>query len=191
VSQAYEEEASILDRLKTEVVSIVELDSPKTLSMDKFLAGARALKDAGAAAVTLADNSLAILRVGNLAAAIHLRQEVGITPLLHIACRDRNLLGLQSEIMGLGTLGFRHVLAVTGDPAKVGDHPGASSVYDVNSLGLIKLFAGMNRGVNAVGRPLKGETHFLIGCAFNPNALNFDSRCASSKASSRRARNMS
>ena len=144
--------------------------------MDKFLTGAKALKDAGAAAVTLADNSLAILRVSNLAAAIHLRQEVGVTPLLHLACRDRNLLGLQSEIMGLGTLGFRHVLAVTGDPAKVGDHPGASSVYDVNSLGLIKLLAGMNRGVNAVGRPLKGETRFIIGCAFNPNALNFDSQ---------------
>jgi len=71
---------------------------------------------------------------------------------------------------------LRHVLAVTGDPAKVGDHPGASSVYDVNSLGLIKLFAGMNRGVNAVGRPLKGETRFIIGCAFNPNAMNFDSQ---------------
>ena len=172
----FADEPSILDLLKTQTVSIVELDSPKTLSMDKFLAGAKALKAAGAAAVTLADNSLAILRVSNLAAAIHLRQEVGVTPLLHIACRDRNLLGLQSEIMGMGTLGFRHVLAVTGDPAKVGDHPGASSVYDVNSLGLIKLLAGMNRGVNAVGRPLKGETRFVIGCAFNPNALNFDSQ---------------
>jgi 5,10-methylenetetrahydrofolate reductase len=175
-SPAFASELSILDQLKTGTVSIVELDSPKTLAMDKFLAGAKALKDAGAAAVTLADNSLAILRVSNFAAAIHLRQEIGVTPLLHLACRDRNLLGLQSEIMGLGTLGFRHVLAVTGDPAKVGDHPGASSVYDVNSLGLIKLLAGMNRGVNAVGRPLKGETRFIIGCAFNPNALNFDSQ---------------
>jgi homocysteine S-methyltransferase len=175
-SSAFAQEVSILDLLKTQPVSIVELDSPKTLSMDKFLAGAKALKEAGAAAITLADNSLAILRVGNLAAAMHLRQEVGVTPLLHLACRDRNLLGLQSEIMGLGTLGFRHVLAVTGDPAKVGDHPGASSVYDVNSLGLIKLLAGMNRGVNAVGRALNGQTRFIIGCAFNPNALNFDSQ---------------
>jgi methionine synthase I (cobalamin-dependent)/5,10-methylenetetrahydrofolate reductase len=175
-SSAVADEVSILDLLKTERVSIVELDSPKTLSMEKFLTGARALKEAGAAAVTLADNSLAILRVSNLAAAIQLRQEVGVTPLLHIACRDRNLLGLQSEIMGLGTLGFRHVLAVTGDPAKVGDHPGASSVYDVNSLGLIKLLAGMNRGVNAVGRNLNGQTRFIIGCAFNPNAVNFDSQ---------------
>ena len=171
-----EEEASILDQLKQKTVSIVELDSPKTLSMDKFLAGAKALKDAGADAITLADNSLAILRVSNLAAAIRLRQEVGVTALLHLACRDRNLLGLQSEIMGLGTLGFRHVLALTGDPAKVGDHPGASSVYDVNSLGLIKLLAGMNRGVNAVGRNLNGQTRFIIGCAFNPNAVNFDSQ---------------
>jgi homocysteine S-methyltransferase len=171
-----EEEVSILDLLKTQRVSIVELDSPKSLSMDKFLAGAKALKQAGAAAITLADNSLAILRVSNFAAAIRLRQEVGVTALLHLACRDRNLLGLQSEIMGLGTLGFRHVLALTGDPAKVGDHPGATSVYDVNSLGLIKLLAGMNQGVNAVGRNLLGRTKFIIGCAFNPNALNFDSQ---------------
>ena len=171
-----QEEPSILDLLKKQTVSIVELDSPKTLSMDKFLRGARALQEAGAAAITLADNSLAILRMSNVAAAIRLREEVGVTPLLHLACRDRNLLGLQSEVMGLGTLGFRHVLAVTGDPAKVGDHPGATSVYDLNSLGLIKMLAGMNRGVNAVGRSLNGATNFIIGCAFNPNALNFDSQ---------------
>ena len=173
---APQEEVSILDLLKQRTVSIVELDSPKTLSMEKFLTGAKALRDAGAAAVTLADNSLAILRMSNLAAAIRLREEVSVTPLLHLACRDRNLIGLQSEILGLGTLGFRHVLAVTGDPAKVGDHPGATSVYDVNSLGLIKLLAGMNRGVNAVGKSLNGQTKFIIGCAFNPNALNLDSQ---------------
>lgn len=173
---AVPEEESLLDQLKHKVVSIVELDSPKTLAMDKFLAGAKALKEAGAAAVTLADNSLAILRVGNLAAAVLMREQVGVTPLLHVACRDRNLLGLQSELMGMGVLGFRHVLAITGDPAKAGDHPGATSVYDVNSLGLIKLMAGMNRGVNAVGKGLNGQTKFVIGCAFNPNALNFDSQ---------------
>lgn len=170
------EEESLLDQVKHKVVSIVELDSPKTLSMDKFLTGAQALKDAGAAAVTLADNSLAILRVSNFAAAVLLREKVGITPLIHLACRDRNLLGLQSELMGIGILGFRHILAISGDPAKVGDHPGATSVYDVNSVGLIKLIAGMNRGVNAVGKGLNGQTKFVIGCAFNPNALNFDSQ---------------
>jgi len=176
VRPSREEEGSILDLLKQKTVSIVELDSPKTLSMDRFLAGAKALKEAGAAAITLADNSLAILRVSNFAAAIRVREEVGLTSLLHLACRDRNLLGLQSEVMGLGILGFRHVLALTGDPAKVGDHPGATSVYDLNSVGLIKLLAGMNRGVNVAGRPLNGQTKFIIGCAFNPNALNFDSQ---------------
>jgi len=176
VSMARAEEVSILDLLKQKLVSIVELDSPKGLSMDKFLVGARALKEAGASAITMADNSLAILRVSNFAAAIRVREEVGLTSLLHLACRDRNLLGLQSEIMGLGMLGFRHVLALTGDPAKVGDHPGATSVYDLNSLGLIKLLAGMNRGVNHGGRPLNGQTKFIIGCAFNPNALNFESQ---------------
>jgi len=170
------EETSILEIMKRKPVSIVELDSPKGLSMDKFITGAMALKDAGAEAVTLADNSLAILRVSNFAAAIRVRDEVGLTSLLHLACRDRNLLGLQSEIMGLGTLGFRHVLALTGDPAKVGDHPGATSVYDLNSVGLIKLLAAMNRGVNHVGRSLNGHTNFIIGCAFNPNAVNFESQ---------------
>jgi methionine synthase I (cobalamin-dependent)/5,10-methylenetetrahydrofolate reductase len=170
------EESSLLDLMKTEVVSVVELDSPKTLSMDKFLDGARALKKAGAAAVTLADNSLAILRVSNIAAAVMLREKVGATPLLHISCRDRNLLGLQSDLLGLGVTGFRHVLALTGDPAKAGDHPGATSVYDVNSVGLIKLLRGMNNGVNAAGRDLKGCTRFIIGCAFNPNSPNIESQ---------------
>ncbi len=170
------EEPSLLARLKHQPVTVVELDSPKTLDMDKFLKGARELKEAGADAITLADNSLAILRVSNFAAAIHLREKLGITSLIHIACRDRNLLGLQSELMGFGTLGFRHVLALTGDPARVGDHPGATSVYDVNSVGLIKILKGMNAGVNAVGKDLHGKTDFVIGCAFNPNALNFDSQ---------------
>jgi len=170
------EEPSLLDALKERVVHIVELDSPKSLAMGKFMAGAQALKDAGADAITLADNSLAILRVSNVAAGVLVRDQVGITPMIHLACRDRNLLGIQSELMGMAVLGFRHVLALTGDPAKVGDHPGATSVYDLNSVKLIKLIAGMNDGANAVGGKLRRETKFLIGCAFNPNARNFESQ---------------
>jgi homocysteine S-methyltransferase len=171
-------EESLLDRIKKKPVTIVELDSPKTLLMDKFLEGAKALAKAGADAITLADNSLAILRVSNVAAAILLRREMGsqTIPLIHIACRDRNLIGLQSELMGIGALGLRHILALTGDPAKVGDHPGATSVYDLTSVSLLKVLAGMNQGVNAAGRDLKGKTDFVIGCAFNPNARNFDSQ---------------
>lgn len=166
-------ETSLLDLVKTQRVAIVELDSPRSLQMEKFIQGAKDLKEAGTTAVTLADNSLAILRVSNVAAAVLLKDE-GIMPLIHIACRDKNLIGLQSEAMGLAALGFRHLLAITGDPAKFGDHPGASSVYDVNSLGLIECLAGMNGGLNKAGRALNGRSDFLIGCAFNPNAKNLD-----------------
>jgi homocysteine S-methyltransferase len=174
--QAAAGEPSLLDMVRTQRVAIVELDSPRSLRMEKFIQGARELKEAGATAVTLADNSLAILRVSNVAAAVLLKQEAGIMPLIHIACRDKNLIGLQSEAMGLAALGFRHLLAITGDPAKFGDHPGATSVYDVNSLGLIECLAGMNGGLNKAGRALNGRSDFLIGCAFNPNARNLDSQ---------------
>ncbi len=109
-------------------VIICELDPPKTLALEKYFAGAQALVKAGCDAITLADNSLAILRVSNLAIGAMLKERFGITPLLHMSCRDRNVLGLQSELLGMAALGMRHVLPLTGDPARVGDHPGAASV---------------------------------------------------------------
>ncbi|TFE68379.1 bifunctional homocysteine S-methyltransferase/methylenetetrahydrofolate reductase [Methylacidiphilum sp. Yel] len=169
-------EPSLLELLALKPVFMVEYDSPKTLAIGKFLEGVKAIEKAGADAITLADNSLAILRISNFAAAIHVRRVSKMIPILHIACRDRNLLGLQSELMGLGTLGFRHILALTGDPAKSGDHPGATSVYDLNSVGLIRLLASLNRGFNAAGKDLKGKTDFIIGCAFNPNTSQFEAQ---------------
>ena len=169
-------EESILDRLKKERVAVVELDSPRGLDMGPFLKAADELVQAGATALTLADNSLAILRVANTAAATLLRERFGTTSVIHLACRDKNLIGLQSELMGLATLGHRHVLALTGDPSKFGDHPGASSVYDVNSLGLIDLIRQMNEGRNSAGREIGPGAEFIIGVAFNPNSKNFDAQ---------------
>ena len=169
-------EESILDRLKKERVAVVELDSPRGLDMGPFLQAADELVQAGATALTLADNSLAILRVANTAAATLLRERFGTTSVIHLACRDKNLIGLQSELMGLATLGHRHVLALTGDPSKFGDHPGASSVYDVNSLGLIDLIRQMNEGRNSAGREIGPGAEFIIGVAFNPNSKNFDAQ---------------
>ena len=128
--------------------------------------------------MTLADNSLAILRVSNLAAAAILKQRFGIPALLHLSCRDRNLLGLQSELMGLAALGIRHVLPLTGDPAKVGDHPGAKSVYDVNSVQLMEIIRRLNEGFNHAGKSLKRQTRFVTGCTFNPNAKHLDAQVA-------------
>ena len=152
VGTEIQKEESILDRLKKERIAVVELDSPRGLDMGPFLKAAEELVKAGATALTLADNSLAILRVANTAAATLLREKLCATSVIHLACRDKNLIGLQSELMGLAALGHRHVLALTGDPSKFGDHPGASSVYDVNSLGLIDLIRQLNEGRNSAGR---------------------------------------
>jgi homocysteine S-methyltransferase len=168
--------ANLLEAIKQRTLIVTELDPPKNLSLEKIVEGSRALSAAGTDYVTLADNSLAILRVSNSATAHLVRQKTGVEPIIHLACRDRNLIGLQSELMGLHALGIHHVLALTGDPAKVGDHPAASSVYDVNSIGLIKTIKRLNEGFAANGRDLKGKTNFLIGCAFNPNARNVDSQ---------------
>jgi methionine synthase I (cobalamin-dependent)/5,10-methylenetetrahydrofolate reductase len=173
------EETSLLDRIaRGQTVVITELDPPKTLDLEKFMAGAKALHEAGSDAITLADNSLAILRVSNLAAGALLKARHGIMPLLHLSCRDRNLLGLQSELLGLSALGIRHVLPLTGDPAKVGDHPGAKSVYDVTSVQLIGIIKRLNEGFNHSGKSVKAATRFVIGCTFNPNAKFLDAQIA-------------
>lgn len=170
-------EASLVERMAAgNRVIICELDPPKTLALEKYFAGARALVEAGCDAITLADNSLAILRVSNLAVGAILKERFGITPLLHMSCRDRNVLGLQSELLGMAALGMRHVLPLTGDPSRVGDHPGAASVYDVNSVQLIKIASRMNEGFNHAGKSLNAATRFVIGCTFNPNSRNLDAQ---------------
>jgi methionine synthase I (cobalamin-dependent)/5,10-methylenetetrahydrofolate reductase len=170
-------EESLLDRIAAgRRVIICELDPPKTLVLEKYFAGAQALVQAGCDAITLADNSLAILRVSNLAIGAMLKERFGITPLLHMSCRDRNLLGLQSELLGMAALGMRHVLPLTGDPARVGDHPGAASVYDVNSVQLIAIAKRMNEGFNHAGKSLRTATQFVVGCTFNPNSKNIEAQ---------------
>ncbi|MEO8439380.1 MAG: bifunctional homocysteine S-methyltransferase/methylenetetrahydrofolate reductase [Spartobacteria bacterium] len=177
VKRAVPAEESLLDVIAAgRRVIICELDPPKTLALEKYFAGAQALVQAGCDAITLADNSLAILRVSNLAIGAMLKERYGITPLLHMSCRDRNLLGLQSELLGMAALGMRHVLPLTGDPARVGDHPGAASVYDVNSIQLIAIARRMNEGFNHAGKALNASTQFVVGCTFNPSSRNLEAQ---------------
>ncbi|TFE01185.1 bifunctional homocysteine S-methyltransferase/methylenetetrahydrofolate reductase [Jeotgalibacillus sp. R-1-5s-1] len=152
---------------------IVELDPPKKLSTDSFMEGAKALSEAGADAVTLADNSLASPRVSNESLGYLIKQQ-GVRPLVHLTCRDRNLIGLQSHLMGLHTLGLHDILAVTGDPTKVGDFPGAASVYDVSSFELIEMIAQLNKGMSMSGKDLGEKASFTIGAAFNPNVRSVE-----------------
>jgi methionine synthase / methylenetetrahydrofolate reductase(NADPH) len=174
--QAPAQETSLLDLVAAgKTVIVTELDPPKTLPLEKFFAAAEAISRAGSDAITLADNSLAILRVSNFAVATLLKER-GITPLLHLSCRDKNLIGLQSELLGMAALGMRHVLALTGDPAKGGDHPDASSVYDVNSVGLLKVISRLNEGYTQAGTDLQAIPNLVAGCTFNPNVRNLDAQ---------------
>lgn len=153
---------------------IVELDPPKKLSFDKFLSAAAELKEAGIDALTLADNSLATPRISNVACGALVKQQLDMRSLVHITCRDRNIIGLQSHLMGLDTLGLNDVLAITGDPSKIGDFPGATSVYDLTSFDLIRLIKQFNEGLSLSGKPLGKKTNFSVAAAFNPNVRHLD-----------------
>ncbi|MBS8264063.1 bifunctional homocysteine S-methyltransferase/methylenetetrahydrofolate reductase [Mesobacillus boroniphilus] len=153
---------------------IVELDSPRKLDTTRFFEGAKALKDTGIDALTLADNSLASPRISNSAIGHLVKENFGLRPLVHLTCRDRNIIGLQSHLMGLHTLGLHDVLAVTGDPARVGDFPGASSVFDVSSFELIEMIKQFNEGLSYSGKDLGQKGAFSVGAAFNPNVRSIE-----------------
>ncbi|MYV04793.1 methylenetetrahydrofolate reductase [Furfurilactobacillus milii] len=151
---------------------LVEMDPPTTFKTASFYRGAERLRDAGVDAITLADNSLAAVRVSNVAVAAKLKLEYGIHPIVHLTTRDHNLIGIQSEIMGLHSLGIDDILAIAGNPAKAGDFPGATSVRDVNALGLIKLIKQYNTGVSPSGKDLDDRPNFCVAAAFSPKITN-------------------
>nr|WP_229521551.1 bifunctional homocysteine S-methyltransferase/methylenetetrahydrofolate reductase [Paenibacillus monticola] len=167
-------EPTLVDLVKERHTVIVELDPPRDLDIAKFMKGAEALRRAGADALTLADNSLAVTRMSNMALGHLVQARTGLRPLVHIACRDRNLIGTQSHLMGFDALGIDHVLAVTGDPARFGDLPGSSSVYDLTSFEIIRMIKQLNDGIAFSGKPLKQKAKFVIGAAFNPNVKHLD-----------------
>lgn len=167
-------EPNILELVKQRHTVIVEWDTPKDLEIGKFMEGAKALHEAGADSVTMADNALAVTRMSNLSMGFLMKERLGIRPLLHIACRDRNLIGTQSHLMGMHALGLDHTLVITGDPSRFGDLPGSSSVYDMTSFEMIRLIKQMNEGFAFSGKPLKHKSKFIVGAAFNPNVKYLD-----------------
>lgn len=170
----YVQGPTITELVKERHTVIVELDPPRDLDIGKFMEGAAALKEAGVDALTLADNSLAVTRMSNMALGHLVQAELGLRPLIHIACRDRNLIGTQSHMMGFDALGIDHVLAVTGDPSRFGDLPGASSVYDLTSFEIIRMIKQLNEGIAFSGKPLKQKAKFVVGAAFNPNVKHLN-----------------
>ncbi|MDO3677655.1 bifunctional homocysteine S-methyltransferase/methylenetetrahydrofolate reductase [Paenibacillus ehimensis] len=174
VSSPPAQEPNLAELAKERYTVIVELDPPRDLDIEKFMQGAQALKNAGVDALTMADNSLAVTRMSNLALGSLVKERIGMKPLIHIACRDRNMIGTQSHMMGLHALGIDHVLAVTGDPAKFGDLPGSSSVYDLTSFEIIRMIKQLNEGIAFSGKSLKKKANFVVGAAFNPNVKHLD-----------------
>ncbi|MCH5585429.1 bifunctional homocysteine S-methyltransferase/methylenetetrahydrofolate reductase [Shimazuella sp. AN120528] len=165
---------SILSKVKQKRTIICEFDTPKDLDTTEFLVGAQKLHEAGVDSITMADNALATTRMSNLALGAILKSQLGLNPLLHIACRDRNLIGQQSHLMGLHALGIDQILVITGDPSRIGDLPGASSIYDVTSFELIRMVKQLNQGLSFSGKRLNQTANFIVGTAFNPHVRKIE-----------------
>ncbi len=152
----------------------VEVIPPRGVDPGKVLESARLLKEAGVDAVNIPDGPRASARMSPLALALLLVREVKLEPILHYTCRDRNLLGMQSDILGAHALGIRNLLIITGDPPKLGDYPEATAVYDVDSIGLVRLISRLNRGEDVAGNTIGTPTAVHIGVGVNPGAINLD-----------------
>lgn len=148
----------------------VELDPPKGSNPAKVIDGAHLCKAAGCDAVNIGDSPMARVRMSAVATAALIEREVGIDTVLHFTCRDRNLMGIQSDLIGAHALGIRNVLAITGDPPSVGDYPHVTGVFDVESIGLVKVLAGLNEGKDFAGASIGHPTNLAIGVALNPVA---------------------
>lgn len=159
-------------RLSEGKVVLVELDPPKHLEVEPVLAAAEALVAAGVDAITIAENPLAVPRLSNIVLAGMVRARTGAEVVVHLTGRDRNLVGMQSTIMGLAVSGLHNVLAVTGDPPSAGSAERVSGVYDLRSMELMTLLAGFNQGRNHYGDAMRRPVNFCIGGAFNPNTRN-------------------
>ncbi|RPI65242.1 MAG: bifunctional homocysteine S-methyltransferase/methylenetetrahydrofolate reductase, partial [Ignavibacteriae bacterium] len=165
---------SFHEKLGGTLVTTVELDIPRGLDMSSVIDGARYLKEHGIDAVNISDGARARLRMSPIAISRLVFDATGMECITHLACRDRNMVGLQSEVLGAHALGVRNILAVTGDPTHIGDFPSATSVYDVDSIGLIRALGRMNHGMDLMGNPLGEPTGFCISCAVNPAAEDLD-----------------
>ncbi|MGH7298463.1 MAG: methylenetetrahydrofolate reductase, partial [Polyangiaceae bacterium] len=131
------------------------------------------LKAAGVDVVNIADGARAQARMSNLALAVRVQHEAGIETILHVCGRDRNLLGTLAHLLGAHDLGVRNLVVITGDPPKMGDFPDASAVYDLDSIGILKLAARLNHGVDPAGKPLGATTRFVLATGAEPAALNY------------------
>ncbi len=146
-----------------------ELDPPKGLNPQKILDGAAYLREMGVEYINIADSPMARVRMSCLALARLLRDRLDIEPIVHVTTRDRNLMALQSDLMGAHALGIHNILALTGDPVRAGNYPNLTGVWDVDSVGLLRILGALNEGRDAAGASLGTSAHFFCGAALNLN----------------------
>lgn len=157
-----------------EFVTLVEIVPPKGVDFRKEVEGAKFLKAAGIDAINIPDSPRASARMSNMALCLLVQQQAGIETVLHFTCRDRNVLSMQSELLGAYTTGLHNLICITGDPPKLGNYPDATAVFDVDAIGLVNIVRNLNHGLDVGGNPIGSGTKFMIGVGANPGIVNID-----------------
>lgn len=166
-------EPTLLRRLRTRFTVSVEIDPPRGIHTLKVMAGARLMAERGVDCINIADSPMARIRMSAMALAFQIRRELPQMELiLHTTTRDRNLMALQSELLGAHANGLHNILCLTGDPPSIGDYPNMTAVYDTDSIGLIGVVRQLNAGTDQAGAAIGGRTRFAVGCGVNPTAAN-------------------
>jgi len=170
------EERSILGAklARGEFVTMVEVVPPKGTDVRKELEGSRFLKSVGVDAVNIPDSPRASARMSNQALSLLVQREAGIDAILHYTCRDRNVLCIQSDLLGAAAVGIKNLICITGDPPKMGNYPDATAVFDVDAIGLVNIVHNLNRGLDLGGNPIGAGTGFVIGVGANPGLSDLD-----------------
>lgn len=169
---AQTEPSELAQKIGRKFVVAVEMDVPRGLNIEKLLAGAKQLKIAGADVINISDGARARLRMNPAAVSTLIQTRTGIEVTMHFSCRDRNMLAIQSDLLGQHALGIRNILAVTGDPANIGDYPSATSVFDIDAIGLCRILGRFNEGIDLAGYSVGVKCGFTVCCAYNPDALD-------------------
>ena len=157
-----------------EFVTLVEIVPPKGVDFRKELEGAHYLMASGIDAINIPDSPRASARMSNMALCLLIQQQVGIETVLHFSCRDRNVLSMQSELLGAYSTGIRNLICITGDPPKMGNYPDATAVFDVDAIGLVNIVHNLNNGLDIGSNPIGTGTGFVIGVGANPGLINID-----------------
>ncbi len=157
-----------------EFVTFVEILPPRGVDAAKEIAGARLCAGRGIDCINVPDGPRASARMSAQVTCQLIQQQAGIEAVLHFCCRDRNILGIQSELLGAHAVGIRNLICITGDPPRMGTYPSATAVFDVDSIGLVHIVSNLNRGLDIGGNPTGSQTALLAGVGVNPGALNFE-----------------